>query len=410
MAIDVTEATFDRDVIELSKKTPVVVDFWAEWCGPCKSLTPALEAAEASRGGRVLLAKVDVDANKALAGRYGVQGIPAVKAFRDGKVATEFVGAVPPAKVEAFFDALLPSRADELLAKGDELSLREAAELEPRRADVAVALGRARLERGAEDEALEAVEAHEGDFAAAGIAARVRLSQAGVGADAFTALDRGDREAALDALLDELTNLDGSQARTASTRTEPVTSSAAPSSASSASSTPPTPRLATTAASSPPPSADPERISSPHTRGQVRSASGGKLGATLDEQDSQAFCDLARFPFDPPSGDPDRIDSSELQVLLAQPVALERRSRLMAIPTIDFDREALSLPVGVELVAGNERVDGGPRQSLRFDGGQEEQLRAGAIEDGKAIEIQRIPQPPCARDSASPREHEVDLI
>ena len=211
MAIAVTEATFDRDVIELSAKTPVVVDFWAEWCGPCKALSPALEAAEASRGGRVLLAKVDVDSNQSLGGRYGVQGIPAVKAFRGGEVVDEFVGAVPPAKVNAFFDALLPSKADELLEKGDELSLREAAELEPRRADVAVRLGQARLERGAEEEALAAVAPHAGDFAAEGLAARIGLSRQGIGTEAFAAFDRGERGTALDGLL---APMDGADADT----------------------------------------------------------------------------------------------------------------------------------------------------------------------------------------------------
>jgi putative thioredoxin len=204
MSVDVTEATFEQEVVERSKQLPVVVDFWADWCGPCKQLTPALEKAEAARQGEVVLAKVDVDANQRLAAAFQVQGIPAVKAFRDAKVVDEFVGALPPAKVEAFFDGLTPSRADELLAAGDELSLREASELEPRRADIAVALAQARLERGAEDEALEAVEGHETDFAAAGIAARVRLVKAGIGTEAFAALDRGEPEQALDALLEEL--------------------------------------------------------------------------------------------------------------------------------------------------------------------------------------------------------------
>jgi hypothetical protein len=112
------------------------------------------------------------------------------------------------AKVEELFDSLVPSRADELLAAGDELSLREASELEPRRADIAVALARKRLERGAEDDALSAVEGHEGDFGAQGIAARIGLTRAGLATEAFEALDNGDRAAALDALLDAFASAD----------------------------------------------------------------------------------------------------------------------------------------------------------------------------------------------------------
>jgi putative thioredoxin len=207
MPVSVSEANFQSEVIERSQRLPVVVDFWADWCGPCKALSPALEKAEAARGDKVVLAKVDVDANQRLAAQFQVQGIPAVKAFRSGEVIDEFTGALPPAQVEEFFDRLVPSRVDELLAAGDELSLREAHELDPRRADVAVALAKARLERGAEDEALEAVAEHESDFSAAGIVARVRLSKAGLGADAFAALDRGERDAALDGLIQALSEL-----------------------------------------------------------------------------------------------------------------------------------------------------------------------------------------------------------
>jgi thioredoxin len=122
--VDVTEATFESDVIERSRERPIVVDFWAAWCGPCRALTPVLESAIEARDGTVELAKVDVDANPGLSALFQVQGIPAVKAFKGGRVVSEFVGARSPVAVETFLDELLaPPQTDgvveTLRASGD---------------------------------------------------------------------------------------------------------------------------------------------------------------------------------------------------------------------------------------------------------------------------------------------------
>jgi putative thioredoxin len=210
---DVTEADFEQKVIERSRETPVVVDFWAEWCGPCRALTPALEKAAREREGKVELAKLDTDANQNLARAFGIQGIPAVKAFKDGKIVDEFVGAQPPVVVERFFDNLVPSEAETLAAVGDEESLRKALALEPGRADAAVPLARMLHDRGETDEALAVLEPVRESFQADGLAAHLRLEQSGdpTLATALEALDAGDRKRGLDLLLEALPAADGAK-------------------------------------------------------------------------------------------------------------------------------------------------------------------------------------------------------
>jgi putative thioredoxin len=174
-------------------------------------LGPVIEKAVEARSGDVELVKLDTDANQRLAAEYRIQSIPAVKAFKDGRVVDEFVGVQPPANVERFFDGLVPSEADALVADGDEASLRRALELDPSRADAAVPLAALLHRRGDADGAQALLANVTGSFQADGLASRIRLE----GADdldldeAFKALDDGDTERAIDRFIVALAGADG---------------------------------------------------------------------------------------------------------------------------------------------------------------------------------------------------------
>ena len=161
MPTDVTDASFQTDVLDRSSDHPVVVDLWAPWCGPCRTLGPILETVIGETGGKVELAKVNVDENPQVSAAFRVQGIPAVYAVADGKVVDGFVGAQPEAQVREFVSRLLPSEAEEalekLVAAGDEESLRAVLDQKPDHHDAIVALAELLAVRRSDGDADEAL-------------------------------------------------------------------------------------------------------------------------------------------------------------------------------------------------------------------------------------------------------------
>ena len=195
---DVTDATFSTAVLDRSKAVPVVVDLWAAWCGPCRTLTPTLEKVIGETNGLVELVKIDVDANPRVAQAFSVQSIPSVFAFKSGEVVDSFVGALPEHAVREWVAKLVPgaSALEQLIAAGDEASLRQALELDPVNVVATAALGELLSSQQRFDEAEAILSPLASSVAVKTILARVRLARDGVHLD-------GDVDLTLEHLLEQ---------------------------------------------------------------------------------------------------------------------------------------------------------------------------------------------------------------
>jgi putative thioredoxin len=214
---DVTDATFEADVIERSREVPVVVDLWAPWCGPCRTLGPVLEEVVGATDGKVELVKVNVDENPQISQAFRVQSIPAVYALKDGRVVDGFIGAQPKPAVEKLVETLLPTaeeaEVDRLVQAGDETSLRAALDRVPDHAGAVVALAELLVGDGRGEEALALLARIPESAETRRVAAQARLGTgAGDGDGDGTATTADDGlTGRLDALLDRVKEDDGAR-------------------------------------------------------------------------------------------------------------------------------------------------------------------------------------------------------